>query len=75
MCLAMIVETRNGPKHEQCVMELYGIVNFLGTSKQKFIYWCSHCEKIEGSSLTPEQLFKEWKQKGIKFEVTEFAET
>lgn len=74
MC-SRIVKTRNGPVLQRCTVELYGIVNFTDTSKQKFVYWCPHCRRVEGTSQTPEQLFAEWRRKGINFETDVFAET
>lgn len=75
MCLATFVETRKGPVHQQCVLELYAIVTFVGGFQPENIYWCPYCGKISGGTQTPKQLFKEWRDKGIKFKITKIAET
>lgn len=72
MCLTL-TETKKGPVHQQCVQEVYGSVNFLNIpTKEQLIYWCPSCGKVSGSSITPKQLFAEWKQKKIRFKVTKF---
>lgn len=75
MCLATIVKTEAGPVCQQCILELYAIVSFHGKFQPESIYWCPNCGKIADGTQTPEQLFEEWTRKGIKFKVTEFAET
>jgi hypothetical protein len=72
MCL-VLTETKKGPVHQQCSQAVYGSVNFLNISKkEQLIYWCPHCRKVAGSSLTVEQLSAEWEQKDIKFKITKF---
>lgn len=72
MCLATIETTKKRSRSTQCLQTPYVFIDLEfpdGTHRQKNIYYCSNCGKAEGTSKTPDELFEEWRNKGIKITI------